>query len=61
MDWLAWSDVARLLAAVAGVLAAAVAGLWTLGRMFRPWMRDAARGGRRIAVRPAQGKRLQAR
>ena len=43
MDWLAWSDVARLLAAVAGVLAAAVAGLWTLGRMFRPWMRDAAR------------------
>ena len=42
MDWLAWSDVARLLAAVAGVLAAAVAGLWTLGRMFRPWMRDAA-------------------
>ena len=43
MDWLAWSDVARLLAAVAGVLAAAVAGLWTLGRMVRPWMRDAAR------------------
>ena len=32
----------RLLTTVAGVLAAALVGLWTLWRMFRPWMRDAA-------------------
>lgn len=37
-----WPEVFRWLALVAGT-AASIAGLaWTLGRIFRPWMRDAA-------------------
>ena len=37
-----WPDVLRWLALIAGT-AASIAGLaWTLGRIFRPWMREAA-------------------
>ena len=37
-----WPDVFRWLALIAGA-AASIAGLaWTLGRIFRPWMREAA-------------------
>ena len=38
-----WPEVLRWLALAAGI-AASIAGLaWTLGRIFRPWMRNAAR------------------
>ena len=43
MDWPTWSDVGPLLATVVGLLAALLAGLWALGRMFRLWMRTEAR------------------
>ena len=38
-----WSDVVRWLALIAGATASLTALLWTLGRIFRPWMREAAR------------------
>ena len=38
-----WTEVLRWLALAVGI-AASIAGLaWTLGRIFRPWMRNAAR------------------
>ncbi len=43
MDWPTWNEVVPLLATVAGFLAMALGGVWALGRMFRPWMREAAR------------------
>ncbi len=40
---MSWPEVVRWLSLAVGV-AATLAGLaWTLGRMFRPWMRNAAR------------------
>ncbi|MDE0081646.1 MAG: hypothetical protein OXT72_03235 [Gammaproteobacteria bacterium] len=38
-----WSEVFRWLALIAGAAASLAALLWTLGRIFRPWMREAAR------------------
>lgn len=41
--WPGWGDVFPVIVA-ALIFAATVAGLaWTVGRIFRPWMRDAAR------------------
>ena len=40
-----WTEVLRWLALAAGI-AASIAGLaWTLGRIFRPWMRNEVRAG----------------
>ena len=40
-----WPEVLRWLALAAGI-AASLAGLaWTLGRIFRPWMRNEVRAG----------------
>ena len=40
-----WPEVLRWLALSAGI-AASIAGLaWTLGRIFRPWMRNEVRAG----------------
>lgn len=40
-----WTEVLRWLALSVGI-AASIAGLaWTLGRIFRPWMRDEVRAG----------------
>ena len=40
-----WPEVLRWLALAAGI-AASIAGLaWTLGRIFRPWMRNEVRAG----------------
>ena len=40
-----WTEVLRWLALAAGI-AASLAGLaWTLGRIFRPWMRNEVRAG----------------
>jgi len=43
MSWPGWSEVLPLLAAVLAVLAAVLGTVWTLGRIFRPWMKEAAR------------------
>lgn len=43
LTWPGWADVLPALAAVLATLAALAALVWTLGRIFRPWMRDAAR------------------
>ncbi|MCE2422862.1 MAG: hypothetical protein J4G03_06095 [Gemmatimonadetes bacterium] len=37
-----WPEVFRWLALIAGGGASVAALAWTLGRIFRPWMRDAA-------------------
>ena len=40
-----WTEVLRWLALTVGI-AASIAGLaWTLGRIFRPWMRNEVRAG----------------
>ncbi|MDE0382827.1 MAG: hypothetical protein OXI22_03000 [Defluviicoccus sp.] len=40
-----WTEVLRWLALAVGI-AASIAGLaWTLGRIFRPWMRNEVRAG----------------
>lgn len=42
-NWPGWGDVLPLLAAAVGFAAVLAGLLWTAGRIFRPWMRDAAR------------------
>lgn len=47
-----WPDVLRLLVLIVGAvasLAASLAGLaWTVGRIFRPWMRNEVREGNEV-------------
>ncbi|MDE2877031.1 MAG: hypothetical protein OXQ93_16430 [Gemmatimonadota bacterium] len=43
LTWPGWADVLPTLAAVLATLTALAGLVWTLGRIFRPWMRDAAR------------------
>ena len=43
MVWPGWSHTLPLLATVLTMLAAVLATVWTAGRIFRPWMREAAR------------------
>ena len=57
--WLQWLG---LIAGGVLSVAATFAGLaWTLGRIFRPWMRNEVRDGNEALYEAGEGKRLQAR
>lgn len=43
MGWPGWKDVLPVVVAVVTAVGAIVTATWGLGRIFRPWMRDAAR------------------
>ena len=56
-----WPDVLRWLALIAGAAASVAALAWTLGRIFRPWMRDAAQDAADGLYDRAEDQRLPPR